>query len=100
MGGGLCDKYYPLIVHWSKNLAVRVSLHIIKDLFFFSILLKNSLSSAEATFLSTFRISPGFLERYDKNTVRWGISVSIGDCPEKQENKAHPSFRIFTDGRK
>lgn len=56
--------------------------------------------SAEATFLSTVRNSPGFLERYDKNSVRWGISGSIGDCPEKQENTACPSFRIFTDGRK
>ena len=56
--------------------------------------------SAEATFLSTVRIPPGFLERYDKNTVGWGISVSIEDFPEKRENIACPSFRIFTDGRK
>ena len=56
--------------------------------------------SAEEAFLSTVLISPWFLERYDKNTVRWGMSASIGDCPEKQENISCPSFRIFTDGRK
>lgn len=37
--------------------------------------------SAEATFPYTVTTSPGFLERYDKNTVGLSIPDSIGDFP-------------------
>lgn len=59
-----------------------------------------SANSAEATFLYTVIISPGVLERYDKNTVGLSIPDSIGDFPEKQKNIACPSSSIFTDGGK
>lgn len=52
-------------------------------------------SSAKATSLSTVRIYTEHLERWDKNTVRWGVSISMVYSPEKKGNAVCSSFIIF-----
>lgn len=53
--------------------------------------------SAKATSLSTVRIYTVHLERWDKNTVRWGVSISMVDYLKKQGNAVCSSF--ISDGR-